>query len=188
MIFFKFQKKKMDRISRSTKSNSSITNKKSIKNKFTDLKNRIVKKKEEELAKSGKLKPISGEIQEKMTLDNAKILIDKELNNDKLLIKIIDNNAIYNSLDDFYYKSGDFDIKVSQKENENMNEVERNINENHSGFFNKFKNYKINCRKGLLKSITPSIGFIKASSELMIVPNPIGLISKNQEPTTLNLK
>ena len=66
----------------------SKTKKKSTKNKFTDLKNRIEKKKEAELAKRGKIKPVSQENQQKMTLDNAKILIDKELNNDNLMIKI----------------------------------------------------------------------------------------------------
>jgi hypothetical protein len=178
----------MDKVSISSVSNSSTTKKKSIKNKFTELKNRIAKKKEEELAKSGKLIPEKEENKQKMTLDKAKILIDKELNNDNLMIKIIDNNTINNSLDDYYYRSGDFEIKTKEKNHENLDKLERNINETHSGFFKAFKNYKPNCRKGLLKSITPSIGFIKASSELMIVPNPIGLMNKGRDPTTLNLK
>lgn len=172
-----------------SKTNTNIPlKKKSSKNKFTELKNRIAKKKEAELTKSGKIKPISEENQQKMTLDKAKSIIDKELNNDNLMIKIIDNNTIYNSLDDFYYKCGDFDLNRDSREEEENNEIEKNINETHSGFFAKFKNYKSNCRKGLLKSITPSIGFIKASSDLMIVPNPIGLINKNNEHSTINLK
>ena len=168
--------------------NSNIAKKKLTKNKFTDLKLRIAKKMEAEAAKSGKNKPVSQENQQKITLDKAKSIIDKELNNDNLMIKIIDNNTVYDCLDDFFYKCGDFDLTNDDKEDENYNEIERNINETHNGFFTKFKNFKNNTRKGLLKSITPSMGFIKASSELMVVPNPIGLITKNRDPTTVNLK
>lgn len=169
-------------------SNLSIKKPKFVKNRFTDLKIKINKKKENASEMTERSTFINNEKTKKMNLDKAKEMIDKDLDNDKLLIKIIDNHAIYDYLDDLFYKSGDFDLEKDEVVEDYGTENVKNFSETSKEFFKKFRKFNDHTRKGLLKQLTPSNGFIKASQEVMIVPNPIAFINKSGDHGAINLK
>jgi len=181
----------MEQLSTNSIKTASLSRKKSsrfVKNRFTDLTLKINKKKEGESVLIPKANIIHDEKLKKVNLDKTKALIDKDLDNDKLLIKIIDNHTIYNYLDDFFYRSGEFDIEKDEAVEESGTENVKNISETSQEFFKKFRKFNDHTRKGLLKQMTPSNGFIKASQEGMIVPNPIAFINKTGEYGSINLK
>ncbi len=181
----------MDKYSLSSDRRSSSLNRKGFKfakNKFTELKIKMSKKQQIEKKNSVILDPIDEENRKKLLLDKTKVIVDKEISNDKLLIKIIDNNTIYNQLDDLFYKSGDFDLEKDLVEDENSANSKKGISETSGDFFKKFRKFNENTRKGLLKHMTPTNGFIKATDQYMIVPNPIAFICKNGNPNAIDLK
>lgn len=169
-------------------SNTAIKKPKFVKNRFTELKIKINKKKESTSEASAKAANLNDEKTKKLNLDKTKAMIDKDLDNDKLLIKIIDNHTIYNYLDDFFYRSGDFDLEKDEQSDNLGTENAKNFSETSQEFFKKFRKFNDHTRKGLLKQLTPSNGFIKASQEVMIVPNPIAFVNKSGESGTINLK
>ena len=174
----------------SSKAVSSMTKKKPkfVKNRFTDLKIKINKMKAGASEISEKASNLNNEKNKKLNLDKAKEMIDKDLDNDNLLIKIIDNHNIYNHLDDFFYKTGDFDLEKDEVIDEFGIENAKNFSETSQEFFKKFRKFNDHTRKGLLKQLTPSNGFIKASQEVIIVPNPIAFVGKSVNNWTINLK
>lgn len=181
----------MDKYSLSSDRRSSSLNRKGFKfakNKFTELKIKMSKKQTSEAKSPSEIDPLNEENRKKLLLDKTKELVEKEISNDKLLIKIIDNNTIYNHLDDLFYKSGDFDLEKETVEDELHSSNRKGISETSADFFKKFRKFNENTRKGLLKHMTPTNGFIKATDEYMIVPNPIAFMCRNGNPNTIDLK
>lgn len=157
-----------------------------VKNRFTDLKIKITKKNDNQSDMSQL--PVNDERYRKLNLDKAKANIDKDLDNDPLLIKMINYQGVYDHLDDLFNKSGEFKITNQENLDESVHENVKNFSETSQEFFKKFRKFNENTRKGLLKQITPSNGFIRAAQEVMIVPNPIAFINKNGYQGSINLK
>lgn len=162
------------------------------KNRFTDMTNKIQKKHKISSENEDKNKDENEEEnKKKLFLDKIKISADKETSNETLLLKILDNQSVYDYIDNFFYRQGTFDIDKEKHEefyNNDNDEEKLNASESSSEFFKKFKSFHNDIRKGIIKTLNPSIGFIEGTSDTMIVPNPIGLISKNGENNIINLK
>jgi len=178
--------------SKAASCNLSTTTKKPrfVKNRFADLKIKISKKKENASEASEKASNLNDEKTKKLSLDKAKAMIDKDLDNDHLLIKIIDKYNFERYLQDIMSKEGDFDLQKDENpEVEFGTGNESNYSETSQEFFKKFRKFNDHERKGLLKQLKPSNGFIKASQEVMIVPNPIAFVNKDGGmQRTINLK
>jgi hypothetical protein len=178
----------MDRLSTNSSNTPFIPRKKSVKfvkNRFTDLKIKIAKKKENQ-GEVVHLK-VKEEKKKKSNLDKDKGCIDKDLNNDNLLIKMINYKDVIDNINDLFNKSGEFKMTDQENLDESSDNI-KNFSETSQEFFKKFRKFNENTRKGLLKQITPSNGFIKAAHEYMIVPNPIAFVNKSGYQGSVNLK
>ena len=54
-------------------------------------------------------------------------------------------------------------------------------------FYNKYSKYNTLIRKHPMKHLSPSLAFIKSTTELKLIPNPLGLIKRNGDEKILGL-
>lgn len=163
------------------------------KMRFTDLKNKLVKKSHIDAEKlEDKTDNKVNEKLKKQIREKEIYQIESELDNKKLLLKIFNTEAVVDYLDEYFSKDGDKPDSYRQSEDHGLNvnyeESKKNEPETLDEFWKKYKNYNDTIRKGLIKNMTPSYGFIKASVDNFLVPNPLGLLKKNRENDSIELR
>jgi hypothetical protein len=121
---------------------------------------------------------------------------DNEAINNRLLVDVLNANEDILNPDncdtegdmDTFYVSDKLKDRNFEKKKRLFKETKYSAPESYSDFFFKYKNFAEITRKGTLKKMTPSYGFIKATNEHMLVPNPIGLVKRKGEDHKINLK
>lgn len=180
--------------------NGNQTSKKNFKYakmRFTELKSKIVKKTPNEAEKSeDKTDNKENEKLKKIMKDKEIYQIENELDNKRLLLKVMDSDSVTDHIDDFFSREANRntnqdkegakieEIQVTYNEDLNKKEGVETLDE----FWKKYRNFNDTVRKGNMKIMTPSYGFIKSSQENFLIPNPIGLLSRNGESNSIALR
>jgi len=165
------------------------------KMRFTELKNKFVKKTNSEAKESeDKSDPKEVEKLKKQIRDKEIYQIEGELDNKKLLLQVMDSDAVTDFVDEFYSRERmkNNQDKDGSKTDENpvtyIEEAKKESIETLDEFWKKYRNYNDTVRKGNMKIMTPSYGFIKSSQENFLIPNPIGLLSRHGENNSIALR
>jgi len=174
------------------------------KMRFTDLKNKIVKKTNIDAEKSEeKVDSKEAEKFKKQLQENEMHQIENELDNKKLLLQVMDSESVTEHIDDYFTRDRilrsqqiDKDGVIKTEEllgqviiNEEIKkEKEALIRETLDEFWKKYRSFNDTNRKGNMKVMTPSYGFIKSSQENLLIPNPIGLLNRNGENDSISLR
>jgi len=152
-----------------------------MKSKYNKKSNEITEKQEDsDINEAEKLKR---ELNEK----DLKI-IEGELDNQELLLKVIDNNNVSEHVDDFF--SREQRLKEEKENGEIPQQIEEplRVEETLDEFWKKYKNFNDTVRKGNMKNMTPCYGFIKSSQDNFLIPNPIGLFNKHGNSNSISLR
>ncbi len=167
------------------------------KMRFTELKTKLVTKTPIEAEKSeDKSDSKENEKHKKIIRDKEINQIENELDNKKLLLKIMDSKAVKDHVEETFFSEvqrNNQQDKDGAKTEENYityNEesAKKETVETLNEFWKKYKNFNETVRKGNIKLMTPSYGFIKSSKENFLIPNPIGLLSRHGENDSISLK
>lgn len=160
-----------------------------LKNKFDFKKININAEKTDEKTDAKENEKMKKQMKEKEISQ-----IENELDNKKLLLKVLDSETVTDHLDDFFSK----DRLKNHPEAHNKHEdnyfgysIDENKKDNYETldeFWKKYRNFNDITRKGMIKNMTPSFGFIKSCQDNCLIPNPIGLPNKYGEHDTVSLK
>lgn len=167
------------------------------KMRFTELKSKIIKKPIIEAEKSEDKTDIKENEKLKKIMREKEIYqIENELDNKRLLLKVMDSDSVTDHIEEFFSREAhrnSLQEKEAAKSDENpvtyndesaKKEAVETLNE----FWKKYRNFNDIVRKGNMKVMTPSYGFIRSSKENFLIPNPIGLLSRNGENDSITLR
>lgn len=191
----------MDNLGSNNIQNANQAGKKNFKfakMRFTELKSKIQKKTTNETDKSSEDKTENNENEKlkKIMRDKEIYSIENELDNKRLLLKVMDTDIVTDHIDEFFSREGQ---RNNQQENEgskieenpvtyNEEPMKKEVVESLDEFWKKYRNFNDTVRKGNMKVMTPSYGFIKSSQENFLIPNPIGLLSRQGENDSISLR
>jgi hypothetical protein len=158
------------------------------KMRFTEMKTKNNKKNNETSEKQedsdiNEAEKIKRELNEK----DLKI-IEGELDNQELLLKVIDNINVSEHVDEFFSRELRLKEEREGKDNAQQNDEPLKVEETLDEFWKKYKNFNDTVRKGNIKNMTPCYGFIKSSQDNFLIPNPIGLFNKHGESDSIYLR
>jgi Ran GTPase-activating protein (RanGAP) involved in mRNA processing and transport len=103
--------------------------------------------------------------------------------NEKLMIQVFNSDKTHDMISEFILNEN-----RSIKDQAIFNKTKYSSIDSHETFYNKYKNFTNIKRKGLVQIKTPSFEYIKACNSGMLVPNPLGLISRKGNENQLFLK
>lgn len=159
------------------------------KMRFTEMKTKFSTKKNNENTEKQEEKDINEVEKLKKELnENDLKIIESELDNEELLLKVIDNNNVNEHVEDFFSRER---LSKEEKEGaENNAQVEEppKVEETLDEFWKKYKNFNDTVRKGNMKNMTPCYGFIKSSQDNFLIPNPIGLFNRHGHNDSISLR
>ena len=164
-------------------------NKKQIKfGRFTEMKSKYTAKGKENTEKKddddiNEIEKLKKELNEK----DLKI-IEGELDNQELLLKIFNNNNVNDHMEEFFGRDRIKEEKEGESSNAEVKEIPPKANETLDEFWKKYKNFNDTVRKGNMKNLTPCYGFIKSSQDNFLIPNPIGLFNKHGKSDSISLR
>jgi len=165
-----------------------VTNtKKPIKfGRFTEMKSKYNKKGNENTEKEEDSDINEVEKLKKELNENDLRMIEGELDNQELLLKVIDNNNVNAHVEEFFSREN-VEEKEARVEAEKVEEPPKQ-DETLDEFWKKYKNFNDTVRKGNMKNLTPCYGFIKSSQDNFLIPNPIGLFNKHGKSDSISLR
>jgi hypothetical protein len=115
-------------------------------------------------------------------------IIEGELDNQELLLKVIDNINVSEHVDEFFSREQKMREEKERKDNVQQIDEPTKVNETLDEFWKKYKNFNDTVRKGNIKNMTPCYGFIRSSQDNFLIPNPIGLFNKHGENDSIYLR
>ena len=191
----------MDKLGSNNNLNANQAGKKSFKYakmRFTELKSKITNKTTTEAEKTNEDKTdvkVNEKIK-KVLRDKEIYQIDNELDDQRLLLKVMDSDSVTDHIEEFFSRESQ---GISQQDKDGGKTEENPVTYNEEltkkeafetldEFWKKYRNFNDTVRKGKLKVMTPSYGFIKSSQDNFLIPNPIGLLSRNGENDSIALR